>query len=169
MNEREMLAHILRIFFWSMWPLALLIVSYGYLQARIDAQVQANRFVEVEIAKIDKVISQIRDLQDVKRSVLERMEVAHELDISIANQMQILKSVTRLPASISLEALTYKPNYLLLKGRFESQAELVLLAQELESISFVREAEDSKSFDVDYKTENGRFSMEMGKDPSPYR
>lgn len=146
-------AHIPKLFFWSMWPLALVIVYFGYLQANIDAQIAENTYLNSKIRETDKKLGDLRDIQNVRRAVLERMEVTQDLEGRNANQKLVFRSFVNLHPSISLDSIDYKEASLSFKGRFTSQDRIAVLARELESIPVIQ--------NVIYKIDNGRFSMDL--------
>ena len=52
------------------------------MQAKIDYQLSRNQYLEAEIAKVDEEIKEIKELQKVRRSLVERMEVIQDLQAS---------------------------------------------------------------------------------------
>ena len=49
------------------------------MQSKIDYQDSRNRFMTAEITKVDEEIKEIIELQKVRRSLVERMEVIQDL------------------------------------------------------------------------------------------
>jgi len=158
---KKILTHIPRLFFWSLWPLAIAVIHYGYLQALVDGQMESNNYLSSEVSKLDEVVKEISELRRIKQSVLERVVIIQELEKRASINNTVLKSMADLPPSISLESIEYRADSLLLKGYHGSQSEIADLANALESLRLEHQDKRIESYDVNYKINNDRFSLEM--------
>jgi type IV pilus assembly protein PilN len=57
---------------------AIVALIHFQMQAKIDYQLSRNSFLTAEIAKVDEEIKEISELQKVRRSLIERMEVIQD-------------------------------------------------------------------------------------------
>ncbi len=74
------------------------------MQAKIDYQLSRNQFLSDEIAKVDKEIQEIRELQKVRRSLIERMEVIQDLQGSRPSIVHLFTEiVSTVPNGVYLE------------------------------------------------------------------
>ena len=158
---KKILTHFPRLFFWSLWPLAIAVIHYGYLQARVDGLMASNNYLSAEISKVDEVVKEISELRRIRQSVLERVEIIQELEKRDAINNTVLKILADLHPSISLESIEYRADSLLLKGYFGSQSEIADLANALESLRLEYQDKRIETYDVNYKINNDRFSLEM--------
>ena len=74
------------------------------MQAKIDYQLSRNRFVSNEIKKLDEEIKEISELQKVRRSLIERMEVIQDLQGSRPSIVHLFTEiVSTVPNGVFLE------------------------------------------------------------------
>jgi len=97
---KKILTHIPRLFFWSLWPLAIAVIHYGYLQALVDGQMESNNYLSSEVSKLDEVVKEISELRRIKQSVLERVVIIQELEKRASINNTVLKSMADLPPPI---------------------------------------------------------------------
>lgn len=119
--------------------------------ARIDGQTQRNRFLENEIKVLDQRIAEIRNLNDTKKSLQQRMSLIAQLQGSRNLGTQIMDEIaSAVPAGVYLTQLEKRGTSLLLIGKSESNNRLS---------NMLREAEDS-----DLLSEPYLEFIEAGKD-----
>lgn len=105
--------------------LAVAVVGLIHIQmsSKIEYQLDRNRFMKNEIAKLDKEIAEIRDLKKTRRSLLERMEVIQSLHTSRPSIVHLFSEiVSTVPNGVYLESLTQVGSNLKLDGEAESNA-----------------------------------------------
>jgi len=119
--------------------------------ARIDAQMQRNSYLENEIKVLDQRIAEIRTLNELKKSLQQRMSLISQLQGSRNLGTQIMDEIARIvPAGVYLTQLDKKGTSLLLVGKSESNNRLS---------NMLREAEESELLSGPYLE-----FIEAGKD-----
>ena len=105
--------------------LAVAIVGLIHFQmnAKINYQKARNQFLTTEIAKLDKEIQEIRELQRVRKSLIERMEVIQDLQGSRPSVVHLFAElVTTVPNGVYLKNLEQTNDVLRIVGEAESNA-----------------------------------------------
>ncbi len=110
------------------------------MQAKIDYQLSRNRFISNEIAKLDKEIAEIAELQKVRRSLIERMEVIQDLQGSRPSIVHLFTEiVSTVPNGVYLESLTQSGNNLVINGLAESNARVSTYMRNLAASDWLKE------------------------------
>lgn len=121
--------------------------------ARLDGQTARNQYLESEIRILDQRIVEIRNLNETKRSLQQRMTLIEQLQGSRNLGTQIMLELTKtVPAGVYLTQLEKKGSTLLLVGKSESNNRLS---------NMLREVEQSELFNVPHLE-----FIEAGADPS---
>jgi type IV pilus assembly protein PilN len=105
--------------------LAVAIVGLIHFQMsnKIDYQNSRNQFLNNEISKLDKEIQEIRELQKVRKSLVERMEVIQSLQGSRPSIVHLFTElVTTVPNGVYLKSLEQSNDVLRIVGEAESNA-----------------------------------------------
>ena len=105
--------------------LAVAIVGLIHFQManKIDYQKNRNQFLGNEIAKLDKEIEEIRELQKVRKSLVERMEIIQDLQESRPSIVHLFTElVTTVPNGVYLKTLEQNDDTLRVVGEAESNA-----------------------------------------------
>ncbi len=85
--------------------LGVFIVWYGVTSA-IEYQQERNRFLEAQIAEMDKKIKEIEELEKVKANLLARMRVIEELQASRAAMVHFFDEILNtLPEGVYVKSL----------------------------------------------------------------
>ena len=96
---------------------------YFQMQSKIEYQQSRNNFMTSEIKKLDDEIKEIRELQKVRRSLVERMEVIQDLQASRPSIVHLFTEiVSTVPNGVYLESMTQTGSNLLINGEAESNA-----------------------------------------------
>lgn len=96
---------------------------YKYNEGLIDYQNRRNHFLEREIAKVDKQIKEIRDLEKIRKQLIARMKVVADLQSQRPLAVHLFDElVTTLPEGIYLSSMVQKGLSITVKGRAESNA-----------------------------------------------
>lgn len=108
---------------------ALIVTVFGmgywhwFNESLIDNQKDRNRFLEKEIAKVDKEILEIRDLEETRQKLIARMKVIEDLQISRPQIVHLFdEMVTVIPDGAYLTKATQQGRNLVLQGRAQSNA-----------------------------------------------
>ncbi|MCX4192635.1 PilN domain-containing protein [Methylophaga sp. OBS1] len=109
-----------------------LVVSFA--NGLIDEQNQRNSFLETEIAKVDKKIKEIKDLEAQRARLLARMQVIQDLQESRPKIVKVFDSLPRLvPDGLHLEQVTRKGNLVSFNGVAQSNARVSVFMQEVDA------------------------------------
>ena len=110
------------------------------MQAKIDYQLSRNRFMTNEIKKVDEEIKEISELQKVRRSLIERMEVIQDLQGSRPSIVHLFTEiVSTVPNGVYLKTLTQSGGNLLINGEAESNARVSTYMRNLSASDWLKE------------------------------
>jgi type IV pilus assembly protein PilN len=110
------------------------------MQAKIDYQLSRNRFLTQEIAKLDEEIKEIAELQKVRRSLIERMEVIQDLQASRPSIVHLFSEiVSTVPNGVYLESLQQTGASLLINGEAESNARVSTYMRNLQASDWLKD------------------------------
>jgi len=122
--------------------LAAAIIGLIHIQmaSKIDYQVSRNKFVSDEITKVNDEIKEISDLQKVRRSLIERMEVIQDLQGSRPSIVHLFTEiVSTVPNGVYLESLTQVESNLLINGEAESNARVSTYMRNLSKSAWLKD------------------------------
>lgn len=122
--------------------LAAAIVGLIHIQmtSKIDYQLSRNKFVGAEIGKLDKQIAEIKDLQKVRRSLLERMEVIQDLQGSRPSIVHLFTEIVgTVPNGVYLESLSQTGSNLVMNGQAESNARVSTYMRNLSESEWLKD------------------------------
>jgi type IV pilus assembly protein PilN len=110
------------------------------MQSKIDYQQSRNRFITAEIKKVDEEIKEIAELQKVRRSLIERMEVIQDLQRSRPSIVHLFSEiVSTVPNGVYLESLSQTGNSLLINGEAESNARVSTYMRNLSASEWLKD------------------------------
>ncbi len=110
------------------------------MQAKIDYQLSRNRFLTTEIKKLDDEIKEISELQKVRRSLIERMEVIQDLQRSRPSIVHLFTEiVSTVPNGVYLQSLTQTGSNLLINGQAESNARVSTYMRNLSASDWLKD------------------------------
>jgi type IV pilus assembly protein PilN len=110
------------------------------MQAKIDYQLSRNKFMSDEIAKVDEEIKEIKELQKVRRSLVERMEVIQDLQGSRPSIVHLFTEiVSSVPNGVYLKSLEQKGSNLKINGEAESNARVSTYMRNLQSSAWLKD------------------------------
>ena len=110
------------------------------MQAKIDYQLSRNRFLTQEIEKLDEEIKEISELQKVRRSLIERMEVIQDLQASRPTIVHLFSEiVSTVPNGVYLQSLQQTGSNLLINGEAESNARVSTYMRNLSASDWLKE------------------------------
>ena len=138
------------------------------MQAKIDYQLSRNQFMSDEIAKVDKEIKEISELQKVRRSLIERMEVIQDLQGSRPSIVHLFTEiVSSVPNGVYLQSLEQKGSNLKINGEAESNARVSTYMRNLQSSDWLKDP-NLTVIEIEDKTVNriSTFSLTV-KQTSP--
>jgi type IV pilus assembly protein PilN len=105
-----------------------------YADSLIQEQNQRNQFLEQEIAKVDKKIREIQDLEKQRDRLLARMQVIQELQESRPKVVKVFDSIVRVvPEGVHLTTLDRSGNLLNFNGVAQSNARVSVFMQQIDN------------------------------------
>jgi type IV pilus assembly protein PilN len=110
------------------------------MQSKIDYQLSRNGFLTAEIAKVDEEIKEISELQKVRRSLIERMEVIQDLQGSRPSIVHLFTEiVSSVPNGVYLQSLEQKGGNLRIVGEAESNARVSTYMRNLQASAWLKD------------------------------
>lgn len=112
------------------WMLVGLVVFYAHLHVSglIESQNERNKYLDSEIAKLDKTIKQISNIKKKRKALVERMNVIYKLQADRTRMVHVLDELAQtLPEGVYYTSLKQKGNRLALKGTAQSNARVSAL------------------------------------------
>jgi len=110
------------------------------MQAKIDYQLSRNQFLTNEIVKVDEEIKEISELQKVRRSLIERMEVIQDLQGSRPSIVHLFTEiVSSVPNGVYLQSLQQTGSNLKINGEAESNARVSTYMRNLQSSDWLKD------------------------------
>lgn len=93
------------------------------MNSKVEYQNSRNQFMLSEISKLDNEIAEIRELQKVRRSLVERMDVIQDLQGSRPSVVHMFSElVTTVPNGVYLKSMEQVDDTLKIDGEAESNA-----------------------------------------------
>jgi type IV pilus assembly protein PilN len=114
---------------------ALIVMAmHGFYAAKIETQVDRNRFLKSEVAKLDKEIAEINKLKDEIQALLARKQIIETLQADRAQTVHLLDELVRqMPEGVYLKSVTQKGPNINVVGYAQSNARVSTLMRNIES------------------------------------
>jgi type IV pilus assembly protein PilN len=110
------------------------------MQGKINYQLARNQFLSAEIATLDKQILEIQELQKVRDSLIERMEVIQKLQGSRPSIVHLFTEiVSTVPNGVYLQSLNQTGSDLVIKGEAESNARVSTYMRNLQASAWLKD------------------------------
>ncbi|MBC8209809.1 MAG: PilN domain-containing protein [Gammaproteobacteria bacterium] len=110
------------------------------MNGKIDYQNRRNTFMSSEIAKLDNEIAEIKELQKVRKSLVERMEIIQDLQGSRPSIVHLFTElVTTVPNGVYLQTLEQNNDTLKITGEAESNARVSSYMRNLNDSAWLKE------------------------------
>ena len=110
------------------------------MNGKIDYQNQRNAFLSGEISKLDREISEISELQKVRKSLVERMEIIQDLQGSRPSIVHLFTElVTSVPNGVYLQSLEQTHDTLRITGEAESNARVSSYMRNLSNSAWLKD------------------------------
>lgn len=105
-----------------------------YIDQLVDIQRRRNDFLQSEIRVLDEKIKEIQALDVKKRSLLARMEVIQQLQVSRPEMVHLFDEIARtVPEGIYLADVTQTDRHLVINGMAQSNARVSGFLHNLEA------------------------------------
>jgi type IV pilus assembly protein PilN len=113
---------------------AIWLMVHTTLSSSYDNQLQRNKYLTDEIAKLDKEIEDIKKLRELTAALLSRKKVVETLQSNRAEVVHLLDELARqLPEGIYLKAIKQTGSRVTINGFTQSQARVSTLMRNLEA------------------------------------
>lgn len=110
------------------------------MNAKIDYQESRNSYLSKEISKLDNEIAEIKELQKVRKSLVERMDIIQDLQASRPSIVHLFTElVTTVPNGVFLKTLEQNKDTLKLTGEAESNARVSSYMRNLNDSEWLKE------------------------------
>ena len=107
---------------------------HAYLEDQYDNQVSRNKYLQEEIAKLDKQIAEIQKLKDQTAALLARKRVVETLQGTRSEVVHLLDQLVRqLPDGVYLRSIKQAGTRVTITGLTQSQARVSTLMRNLEA------------------------------------
>jgi type IV pilus assembly protein PilN len=107
---------------------------HTYLENQFDTQVARNKYLQEEIAKLDKQIAEIQKLKIQTAALLARKRVVETLQGTRSEVVHLLDQLVRqLPDGVYLRSIKQAGTQVTINGLTQSQARVSTLMRNLES------------------------------------
>jgi len=101
----------------------LVLLAHMQMEGQIENQNQRNKFIDTEIAALDKKIAKIKELEKTKTALLARMDIIQQLQHSRPQSVHLMDQlVYTLPDGLYLSSISQAGKSLTLKGVAQSNA-----------------------------------------------
>ncbi len=112
----------------------IVIFVHGVISARISYQQERNKYLENEIAILDKQIDEIKKLKEQIQVLLARKKVVESLQTNRSETVHLLDQLVRqLPDGVYLKSIRQTGNKVNLTGYAQTNARVSTLLRNLES------------------------------------
>jgi type IV pilus assembly protein PilN len=114
--------------------IATVLYAHATVNHFIDYQGQRNKYLETEIATLDKQIAEIKELEATKDRLLARMQIIEQLQRSRPEVVHLFDElVRRLPDGVYLKSVKQTGNRLSIKGVAQSSTRVSALMRNIDS------------------------------------
>ncbi len=114
---------------------------HTYLDSALTNQQARNKYLELEIVKIDKEIAEINKLKEQIAALLKRKQVVETLQSNRAEVVHLLDQLVRqLPDGMYLKTIKQQGVKVTISGYTQSQARVSTLMRNLEGSQYLQKA-----------------------------
>lgn len=108
------------------------------IEAMIDGQEARNEFLNTEIAKLNRRIKEIEKLEETKASLLARMNVIQQLQVSRPEVVHLFDEVVQsIPEGVFLTRLDQKGADVIVEGRAQSNARVSAFMRNIQASPWI--------------------------------
>ena len=118
------------------------LLAHTILAGMVESQVATNKFLKVEIAKVDKEIEEIQRLKEQTSALLARKQIVETLQANRTEAVHLLDQLVRqLPDGIYLKSVKQIADKINLTGYSQSNARIATLMRNLDTSPWLSNAE----------------------------
>jgi len=109
---------------------AIVFMSYTVINAKIESQSERNKRLDAAIVKLDKEITDIKDLKDQISAMLERKQVVENLQTNRSQAVVVFDELSRqLPEGMYFKSVKQVGNTITLEGVADTNARVATLVR----------------------------------------
>jgi type IV pilus assembly protein PilN len=117
---------------------SIVLLVHGYYATRISTQIERNKFLKDENAKLDKEIEEIKKLKEEIQALLSRKQVIETLQADRAQTVYLLEQLVRqTPDGVYLRSIKQTGSKVNLSGYAQSNARVSTLMRNLEASPYL--------------------------------
>ncbi|HZH42797.1 MAG TPA: PilN domain-containing protein [Lysobacter sp.] len=114
--------------------LVLTFLIWNFYGRQIDGQNERNRYLEEQIAQVQKQIEEIKELDEKKAKLLARKEIIEKLQANRSQMVHLFDALVRtIPDGVVLTSIKQDEDTLTLEGRSQSNARVSTYLRNLET------------------------------------
>ncbi len=114
------------------------IASYLVIDGMIQTQEARNAFLTAEIAKLDKQIKEIKEIEKKKAELLTRMDIIQELERNRPEIVHLFDEiVTAMPDGVFLTGIKQNGRNVILEGRAQSYSRVSDLMRNIKASTWI--------------------------------
>lgn len=118
----------------------LVLAAHAYVNLLIDHQDTRNEMLQTEIRTLDRQIARIRELDEQRQAVIDRIEVIQTLQASRPEAVHLFdQMVVTLPEGTYFQELRQEDERIRLVGRAESNARISALMRRFEDSHWLKD------------------------------
>ena len=119
-----------------------LVLWHMQVQEEIGYQKNRNAFLKSEIAKVDKKIREIKDLEKRRAELIARMNVIQQLQVSRPQVVHLFDELVKtIPEGVYLERLSQAGDKVTLEGWAQSNARVSAYMRNIDKSAWVKDAD----------------------------
>ena len=120
------------------FALATAFLAHTILAGMVEAQLNKNKFLKTEIAKVDKEIEEIQRLKEQTAALLARKQIVETLQTNRTESVHLLDQLVRqLPDGVYLKSVQQRGNKVAVNGFAQSNARVSTFMRNLESSPYL--------------------------------
>lgn len=124
------------------FALATAFLAHTILAGMVESQMNKNKFLKAEIAKVDKEIEEIQRLKEQTAALLARKQIVETLQANRTEAVHLLDQLVRqLPDGIYLKSVKQNVDKINLTGYAQSNARIATLMRNLDTSPWLTKAE----------------------------
>lgn len=124
------------------FALATAFLAHTILAGMVESQLNKNKFLKSEIAKVDKEIEEIQRLKEQTAALLARKQIVETLQANRTEAVHLLDQLVRqLPDGIYLKSVKQNVDKINLTGYAQSNARIATLMRNLDTSPWLTKAE----------------------------
>lgn len=138
-------------------------LGYTLIDAMIEHQEEKNRFLQSEIATLDKQIEEIKKLKEQTEALLQRKQVIESLQVNRSETVHLFNELAKqVPMGIYLKTIKQEGQKITLTGYAQSNARVSTLMRNLDDSPLLERPEliEIKAAQVN-KWRMGEFAMSV--------